>query len=261
LLIRRALALALAAAALAAPGLLRAGHAAPPVNPAVFQLLTVRTADGGVVFGGTAFFIAPDGAALTDSHVVYRAKTDPAHYQLIALYRGEYYSAAVVCASRLAAPPSPDGTLSAAALGRDVAEIKLAPSRVAGTKVIQFRGGPQFTAHLSRLPVFPVLRLGPDPRRGMHVRVTGYGVVEERLRVTPWEQWTTSGVVSGIARADDGTPLFRITSTDAPRPGNSGSPVLDGTGEVVGIIVWAATNDFSFSAGIAASALKDPCGR
>lgn len=258
---QRALVLAVAIAAVSAPAVPRAGHAAGQVNPAVFQLLTVSKADDRIVFSGTGFFIARDGTALTDSHVVYHARTDPARYRLIALYEGEFYSAAVVCASKLAAPPSPDGTLRSDAIARDVAEIKVEPSRVPGAKVIQFAGGPRFTAHISRVPVFPVLGLGTDPRPGTPVRVTGYGVIEERLRVTPWEQWTTAGVVSGVARANDGTPLFRITSVDAPRPGNSGSPVLDGAGRVVGIIVWASTNDLSFSAGIAASALKTPCGQ
>jgi S1-C subfamily serine protease len=258
MLMRRPLAWVVALVVLGAPSMPRAGAAAAGVNPAVFQLLTLSKADDTVVYGGTAFFVTPDGAALTNSHVVYVARTRPADYQLIALFRGEYYSAAVVCASALTAPPSPDGTLRDAP-GRDVAEIRVAPSRVAGAKVIEFPDGPQFSAHLTRLPAFPTLRLGTDPRPGMPVRVTGYGVIEERLHVTPWEQWTTAGVISAVARADDGTPLFRVTSLNAPRPGNSGSPVLDGSGQVVGILTWASANDLSFSAGIAVSALKSPC--
>jgi Trypsin-like peptidase domain len=259
--VRRAIALVLLAAA-AAPGCAAAAAgAAPPPNPAVFQLLTLRRSDGTVVFEGTAFFIAPDGTALTNSHVIHFARTDPARYQVIALYRGEYYSAAIVCASPLAAPPSPDGTPRTAVIGRDIAEVKLEPSRVLGAKVLQFHDGPAFGAHLTRVPVFPVLQVGPDPAPGTRVHVTGYGVIQERLRMTPWEQWTTTGMVTVVATASDGTPVFRITSTDAPRPGNSGSPVLDDANRVVGILVWASAADFSFSAGIAASALKEPCGQ
>ncbi|HLW46889.1 MAG TPA: serine protease [bacterium] len=259
----RALALALAVAAVAGPGIPPGAYGAPgspaTVNPAVFQLLTLTRADDSVVFEGTAFFIAPDGTALTNSHVVHFAHTDPARYQLIALYGSEYYSVAVVCASPLAAPPSPDGTQRTPVIGRDVAEIKLEPSRVMGAKVLQFRDGPNFSAHLTRLPAFRALRLGTDPAPGTRVRVTGYGLIQERLRVTPWEQWTTTGVITAVAKAPDGTPVFRITSVDAPRPGNSGSPVLDETDQVVGILVWASVSDFAFSAGIAGSALRAPC--
>jgi len=248
-------ALALLLAGPAAPG---SAGAASAENAAVFQISTRSTADGDLLYWGTAFFNAPNGTALTNSHLVYFAAKDPAHYQLIALYRREFFRATVVCASPLPEPPSPDGTISR--FGRDVAEIKLEPSKLPGRNVIQFRGGPEFTAHLTRLPVFQTLRLGDDPRPGMPVRVTGYGVIQERLTLTPWEQWTTAGTIAALATADDGTPLFRITSVDAPREGNSGSPVLDEKDRVVGIIAWASRADFSFSAGIAGSALRTPCG-
>jgi S1-C subfamily serine protease len=256
---RAALLPALALLVLAGPAAPDAGGAASAANPAVFQIATRSTADGDLLYWGTAFFTGPNGTALTNSHLVYFASTDPAHYQLIALYRREFFSATVVCASPLPEPPSPSGTISR--FGRDVAEIKLEPSKLPGRNVIQFRGGPEFTAHLTRLPVFPALQLGEDPRPGMPVRVTGYGLIQERLTLTPWEQWTTAGTITALAKADDGTPLLRITSADAPREGNSGSPVLDEKDRVVGMIAWASRADFSFSAGIAGSALRTPCGR
>jgi S1-C subfamily serine protease len=256
--VRVALLQALALLVLVAPAASGPSGAAGTENAAVFQIATRSTADGDLLYWGTAFFTGPNGTALTNSHLVYFAFKDPAHYQLVALYRREFFSATVVCASPLPEPPSPDGTISR--FGRDVAEIKLEPSRLPGRNVIQFRSGPEFTAHLTRLPVFPALRLGDDPRPGMPVRVTGYGVIQERLTLTPWEQWTTAGTIAALANADDGTPLFRITSIDAPREGNSGSPVLDEKDRVVGIIAWASRADFSFSAGIAGSALRTPCG-
>ena len=249
---------ALALLALAGPTAPGPAGAAGAENAAVFQISTRSTSDGDLLNWGTAFFTGSDGIALTNSHLVYFASKDPAHYQLIALYRREFFSATVVCASPLPEPPSPDGTISR--FGRDVAEIKLEPSKLPGRNVIQFRGGPEFTAHLTRLPVFPALRLGDDPQPGMPVRVTGYGVIQERLALTPWEQWTAAGTIAALAKADDGTPLFRISSVDAPREGNSGSPVLDEKGRVVGMIAWASRADFSFSAGIAGSALRTPCG-
>jgi S1-C subfamily serine protease len=247
-----ALALLIVAAAAGVPA---ASGAADSANLSVFQLLTQSRTDGAFPTSGTAFFTSSDGTALTNSHLVYLASSDPARYQLIALYRREFFSVTVVCASRLPEPPSPDTAPSRFA--RDVAEIRLQPWKTAGITVIQFRDGPEFTAHIARLPVFPPLRLGGDPRQGMPVRVTGYG---EHLGTRPWAQWTTPGVVTTIAKAEDGTPLIRITSTDAPRPGSSGSPVLDDQGRVVGIIAWTSRADLSFSAGMAGSTLKAPCG-
>lgn len=240
----------------------RSSGAGDPSNPSVFMVMTVATSTGKLVFMGTAFFIGADGAALTNSHVVHLARNDPAHYQLIAAYGREFYSASVVCASTLSVPPPPNGKPAEAIPGRDVAEIKVEPSRIAGAgNVLRFSGGPEFTAHLGRLPAFPVLSLGSDPSPGDRVRVPGYGVIQERLQVTPWEQWTAHGVIRGLATAPDGTPLIRISSVDSPRAGSSGSPVLNGANAVVGMIAWASDVDFSLSAGIASSALKLPCGR
>jgi hypothetical protein len=246
---------ALALAVAGGPAVSFAPGAARGDNPAVFKLLTQSKADGDFPFAGTAFFTSAEGTALTNSHLVYFASTDPANYRLIGLYRGEFFSAVVVCASRLPERPSSDAPPSR--FGRDVAQIKLEPWRTPGISVIQFRDGPVYTAHLARLPAFPALRVGGDPHQGLPVHVTGYG---ERLGVTPWQQWTTRGVVAAVLKGEDGTPLLRITSTDAPRPGSSGSPVLDEQDRVVGMIAWTSRADLSFSAGIAGSALKTPCG-
>ncbi|HEV2439524.1 MAG TPA: serine protease [bacterium] len=257
---RRAAVAVLAVVLLLEPGIHSARGAAGPPNRAVFQIVTLLTSSGAAVSEGTAFFTAANGTALTNSHVVHFARTDPAHYQLIALYGREFYSAAVVCANTLPAPPMPDGKPAKMVPGRDVAQIRLEPSRLPGANVLHFQDGPEFTAHISRLPEFPVLRLGSDPSPGMEIRVTGYGLIQERLKLTPWEQWTTRGVIKDVGKAPDGTPVFIISSIDSPRPGNSGSPVLDEADVVVGIIAWASNVDFSFSAGIGSSALKEPCG-
>ena len=258
---RRAVAAIVVLAALVGPAAFCSLGAAEPSNPAVFLLATLATSTGRVVAMGTAFFTAPDGTALTNSHVVYFARTDATHYQLIAVYGREFFSASVVCASALPVPPLADGKPAKAVLGRDIARIKVGPSRIAGaSNVLRFSGGPEFTAHLGRLPAFPVLPLGSDPSPGDEVHVTGYGLIQERVKLTPWEQWTAHGVVKGLVTASDGTPVFRISSADSPRPGNSGSPVLDGANAVVGMIAWASEVDFSFSAAIASSALREPCG-
>lgn len=255
---RHAAVAVLAVVSLLGPGIDGARGAADPPNPAIFQILTLSTSSGAMVSEGTAFFTAANGTALTNSHVVHFARTDAAHYQLIALYGREFYSASIVCANSLPVPPTLTHTPNQVPFGRDIAQIKLEPSRVAGPKVVQFRDGPDFTAHITRLPAFPVLQLGADPSPGTEVRVTGYGLIQERLRLTPWEQWTTRGVIKAVGKASDGTPVFRFSSINSPRPGSSGSPVLDETDTVVGIIAW--TVDFSSSVGIASSALKEPCG-
>jgi V8-like Glu-specific endopeptidase len=245
------------AGAFSVPGSL---GAADPANPAVFQVLMVSKADGGFPSGGTAFFTASDGTALTNSHVVYTALSDPGHYQLVALYRGEFYSVDVVCASRLPERPSPDAPPSR--IGRDVAEIRVRPWRTAGIATIQLRDGPLsspvFTAHIVRLPLFPALRVGADAYPGMRIHVTGYGV---RLGFRPWQQWTTAGVVTTLGTAADGAPVIGVRSMNAPRPGSSGSPILDEQDRVVGMIAWDSLSDLSFSAGIAGAALKEPCGQ
>ena len=128
---RRAVAALVMSAALAGPAAYCPAGAAAS-NPAVFLLATLATSTGRVVAMGTAFFTAADGAALTNSHVVYFDRTDAAQYQLIAVYGREFYSASVLCASTLSVPPTPDAKPGKGVLGRDIARIKVEPSRVAG---------------------------------------------------------------------------------------------------------------------------------
>ena len=229
-------------------------------NPAIFQLLTLSIATGQAVVEGTAFFVASDGTALTNSHVVYFVHSDPAHYRLIALHGREFYGVTIVCTSTLAVHPKLEEVAYRPEIGRDVAEIKVGPWRVPGAAtVFRFTGGPEFLAHLGRLPNFPALQLGIDPAPGTPVHVIGYGLIQERVKITPWEQWTTEGVVKLVGPAKDGTPVFTISSLNAPRLGNSGSPVLGDGDLVVGILTWLSETDFSLSGGIASSALKEPC--
>jgi len=218
---------------------------------ATFILLTV-TRDGHPAALGTAFFVDADGTALTNSHVVYPVRQQPERYELLALVGREFYSATIVCANKLPYDPEKDK----AVFGRDIAEVKLGPSRFPPTT---YRlGGVERTAHLTGLPGFPALALGNDPSRGARVRIVGYGLIG--FPPTPGLRWTATGTVDGVGAAPDGTPAFRVVSTNRPREGNSGSPVLNAAGHVVGMWTWDEDESLAYGVAIASSALRRPCG-
>lgn len=226
----------------------------------VFMLATVAGSNAlaGVALRfvgvGTAFFVDPDGTALTNSHVVYAARQDPGRYQLLAIVGHEFYGASIVCASPLARDPREAN--ARAVVARDVAEVRLAPSRFPFTRLVPRDKDITYTAHLGRLPAFPTLPLAPDPAPGEDVRIVGYG---ERLQGPATEQRAAAGKVTEIWTAPDDTPVFSIASSDRPRPGSSGSPVLDGQGRVVGMWTWAAVPSLAFGLAIAGSALTPAC--
>ncbi|HLY22353.1 MAG TPA: serine protease [bacterium] len=229
------------------------GQPAAHPDDATFMLLAV-TADGRQPALGTAFFVDGDGTALTNSHVVYTVRQNPERYRLLAVIGREFYSAAIVCANALRYDPQKDKPV----LGRDVAEVKLRPSRFPFTTYML--GGIERTAHLTGLPPFPALKLGSDPAPGTAVRVVGYGLVAERIPVMPGVRWAAAGTVDELGAAPDGTRVFRVASTNRPRQGNSGSPVLDADGRVVGMWTWNEGDNLAFGVAIASSALRRPCG-
>lgn len=235
----------------------RAG-AQPAAAPddAAFMLLTT-TPEGRQQFAlGTAFFVDPDGTALTNSHVVYRAHENPERYLLMAIVGREFYSAAVLCATTLPYDPRGGPTLKEREIGRDVAQIKLGRSRFSfATYTV---GGVERSAHLTGLPRFPALRLGGDPSPGAAVRIIGYGLIG--FPPTAGTRWTATGTVDEVGEVSDGTPAFKVASTNRPREGNSGSPVLDAAGQVVGMWTWNEDDNLAYGVAIASSALKRPCG-
>jgi len=204
------------------------GQTTGSAEAGVFLLAIVTGSDLRFVGAGTAFFVDPDGTALTNSHVVYAALKEPSRYQLLAIVGQEFYGASIVCASPLAHDPREAN--ARAVVARDVAEVRLSPSRFPFTRLVS-REDITYTAHLGRLPAFPTLPLAPDPAPGEDVRIVGYG---ERLNGPATEQRAAAGKVTELWTAPDDTPVFTIASTDRPRPGSSGSPVLDGQGRVVG---------------------------
>lgn len=236
------------------------GTAGPPgPTGAVFLLVTMTRESGRYhsVELGTAFFIRPDGTALTNSHVVYKAQHEPERYQLLAIVGEEFYSVVVRCSSPLREPPAPGRAVN---LERDVAEIGVVPSRFPFTRLGVPGSDAAYVAHLTGLPAFPVIELGREPAPGETVRIIGFGQVPATFSKGPVERWVTTGVVSEVGRAPDGTPVFRVASAERPRPGNSGSPVLDDEGHVVGMWTWNQEASLAFGVAIGSSALFSPCG-
>lgn len=249
-------------AALAAALALGAGTPAPArgqassPDAAVFQLFTmvVTGSDPRPVAYGTAFFTDPDGTALTNSHVIARAREEPGRYTLMAVVGREFYSVTVVCASPVALPTH----RGEVPLARDVAQVRLAPSRFPITR-LRLPGGLEIAAHVRALPAFPALPLGGDPAPGGTVRIIGFGYVEERFDLLVTRRWIATGTVDEIGDAPDGTRVFRVRSVDRPRLGNSGSPVLDDRDAVIGMWTWNEAENLAFGVAISGTALQPAC--
>jgi len=233
---------------------------AQPLDPgaAVFQVINVETATSRPGIAGSAFFVAPDGTALTNSHVVYPSAQHPDRYQLLALVGQEFYSASVVCASALPYDPTQPPPLTGVPLGRDVAEIKLGPSTFRFTTWgYRFPGGEFLTAgtaHRGALPVFAALTVRGGPTPGGHVRVTGFGHLSPIA-----SEWTAVGEALQPRLAPDGTTLFEVQFQGAPQPGNSGSPVLNDANVVIGIWTWYYRTRPDTGLAQSASALQPAC--
>jgi S1-C subfamily serine protease len=242
-------------------------HSTEPAD-AVFQIRVVQFLPGGAhwtVAQGTGFFTDSDGTALTNSHVVYRAVRDPAHYQLVAIVgangSAEFYGVTVDCATALPYDPADLFRTSRVTPGRDLARIHVIASRLPLTTWVEFlpsgRTWPIATRHAGSLPSFPSLRIGGPAAPGMHVRVTGY-----RAQLAPVDKETLNGQVEHLERTPDGTNIFSVAlnpSAGTAR-GYSGSPVLDDRDQVVGLWTWSASPD-STALGSAQSggALIEPC--
>ena len=216
-------------------------HAAEKIfrtsDPAVFRLVTVIPRDGVEhwVSTGTAFFTNPDGTALTNHHVVVDAEHHPDQYQLLGVVGKEFFSVEIVCTREVPGDPGFDR----AVFGSDLAEVRLLPSVFASDTFQVGATGDVYRAHRSALPVFPTHPLGANPKVGDHVVVVGYGLTVGDTSDPTGFQWASTGTVSDVGAAPDGTPLFRIVAARPPQPGHSGSPVLDPAGHVVGIEAWA----------------------
>ena len=256
---RRAAAVALGLLALCAAPAAR-GQTGPSGAPehAVFQLQTLERGTNKSVGSGTAFFTASDGTALTVSHVVYRAQQDPGRYDLVAIVEREFFSVQLICASRLAYDPTKGNSLSGIPYGRDVAQIRVIPSQFSFRQwILTLKTGEKLTlatAHGDAVPAFPYLTLAAGPSAGQHIRVVGFGQISPIPRI-----FVATGEIDQMTRARDGTEIFSARFTSRPQPGNSGSPVLDEQGHVIGIWPWVSLTQSEIGVGISSSALQRPC--
>jgi S1-C subfamily serine protease len=228
-------------------------------SDAVF-LLQVVAQDGRQyrsVMYGTAFFVSGDGTALTNSHVVYLAQREPARYRLLAVVNQEFFSASIVCASRLQHDPTDPVALNVRP-GRDVAKIRLSPATFPFEEWrLALPGGvssARVTAHRHGLPRFPFLRVGGHPASGDQVHMIGFG---QLLPGVP--RWTATGQVLSVDQTGDGTEIFGIDFAGLAQPGNSGSPVLNPRDEVIGMWTWHSLTDSNVAMAIGNSALRIPC--
>lgn len=234
------------------------GQVSDPAH-AVFMLVTITREAGHYksVESGTAFFISRDGTALTNSHLVYRAQSNPDRYQLLAVVDKEFYSARIVCASKLRDDPTKEGYAGVHA-GRDIAEIKLEPSAFPFQGWgLQLRTGeylPIATAHRDSLPEFSFLTIAGYPGIGNHIHIVGFGDISP----VPY-RWTATGQISGVGRASDGTEIFGVQFTRPAQPGNSGSPVFNDQDRVIGIWTWNTISQSDRGTAQSNSALQDPC--
>lgn len=218
----------------------------------VFQVVTYETAKTQLVSGGTGFFVDPDGTALTASHVVAQAVAKPGAYGLLAIVGKEMFNLSVVCATKV-----DERFIQDALTTGDVARIKLAPF----DKPFDAVG---FTApnglpveighaHEGPMPTFPALALSDStPGEGDEVTIKGFG----HISAIPYE-WATKGRVD--ERVDQ-YHVFAIRSPSPPQPGNSGSPVLNAQGQVVGMMTWSGPEtDRTLTWAQTVFALKRPC--
>ncbi len=89
-------------------------------------------------------------------------------------------------------------------------------------------------------PTYAILRAGNPPKPGENVIVIGYPLAG----LLSSDPITTTGVLSAVSGLQDDVRYYQLT---APvQPGNSGGPLLDGSGHVIGLV--AAKLDFRIAA-------------
>lgn len=203
----------------------RAAAAAPPSG--VFVLVTADKTTWEPYEYGSAFFFNVQGDAYTASHVVADAVRNP-DLRLVAIVNGVEYIARAICWNPASSDRATDSSYS-----RDVAVVRIGP------EVPLFPIG-RYPPAAGRLTAHPLaVRRGAVPAVDGVVRVVGFG---EHHATPKWVfvENERQGRVVRVERATDGTPIARVgfSAGGAPSDGDSGGPILDAAGEVVGVANW-----------------------
>lgn len=263
--------------------------------------ITIPTPDGTIVLnsviagGGTGWILTPDGFVVTNAHVVqvhhdipeadleeallFKALQESGHFEALAQEAGgpltqaemfesvlDIYEIATIAMKRDLVVVLQNGQV----LNADVRQYSGPVIPVTGR--ITLPGSPTLTSGrdvaILKVPGrdLPTLQMGSsdEMRIGDEIFVAGYpgSVLNHPFLgdATALEATFTRGQVSGLRVAVEGSDLLQV---DAPLTnGNSGGPVMNAAGEVVGIATFVSQdqggrNLESFSFAVPASTIND----
>ena len=228
----------------AAPAL---SSAAAPDAGSVFVLVTMDKTKWVPYEYGSAFFFNTAGDAYTASHVVSTVARLP-YTMLVAIVGGLEYAVHVVCWN----PRSDD---RARAFTRDVAIVHVGPEvPLFPIGVYHPAAGPLATVPLH-------IRSNRLPRPGEAASVVGFrldnGFAWEHSIV--FSRHESQGRVARVLRMPDGTAVVTLafTAGAVPENGESGGPILDSRGDVLGLAAWERAHESTSSeaSGLAAPSL------
>jgi hypothetical protein len=196
----------------------------------VFEIITYDRMTLAGVYQGSAWFVRPQGRALTDAHVVGKVIEHPHRYGAIALIGNQFYGLRVLCST----PYGHEGSDGSVVMRHDVAEVQVADA--SGVPFATWENAATDTlasGFVGRLPTFDTLTPG-TPHSGDSVTVAGFGVLSPFIA-----SYTATGHAAASYRLVDDTPVFDVEFDGLyASPGDSGAPVLNGQGQVVGMLTW-----------------------
>lgn len=212
----------------------------PIFSPAVFLLATENMTTHAYDYLSTAFFVDDHGTAMTTTHSVRHVLDSPSYYRLIAILPdGTTRLAQVSCATHRLLDVERTGRGDI--MGRDVAIIQVLDESPSG--VASFKGdvvAKHSDEPLGVTPYLPFSQTTPSPRS--LIRLVGYGYRDS----TP-HQYEEAGAI--MSYSNDNPDHARIMtaqlSIGRAAHGDSGGPLLNAEGQVVGLFAWLRKDDSS----------------